>query len=266
MQDSPRVSIITVVYNGIKHIEQAIQSVLQQTYPHIEYIIVDGGSTDGTVDLIKKYEGKLAKWISEKDRGISDAFNKGIALATGDIIGMINADDWYEPTAVAQVVAHYQEADIFYGDLRLLRKEQVDFVVKGEHELLPKLMAMNHPTVFVKREVYQKFGVFDMSFKCAMDYDLLLRFYVKNCRFKYIPEVMANMRWDGVSDKYWIKGCQETLDIKNKYLPEKKFTNYLFFLRHVAGIAAPRYMEKMGLQFLVRAYRKRFAMQKKVYD
>jgi glycosyltransferase involved in cell wall biosynthesis len=266
MQNNPLVSIITVVFNGVKHIEQTIQSVFRQTYPHIEYIIVDGGSTDGTVPVIKKYEHQLYKWISEKDRGISDAFNKGIALATGDIIGMINADDFYEPDAVQQVVDHFQEGEIFYGDLRLLRKERVDFVVKGDHELLPRLMTINHPTVFVKKEVYKKLGVFDESYACAMDYDLLLRFYVNNYRFVYVPAVLANMRWDGISDKYWIRGCRETLHIKNKYLPGRKLGNYLFFFRHLAGIAVPKYMEKLHLQFLVKAYRKRYALQKKIFE
>jgi len=101
----PVVSIITIVYNGVRHIEDTIKSVITQTYPNIEYIIIDGNSTDGTQEVIKRYEHKIARWISEKDRGISDAFNKGIAMASGALIGMINADDWYEPDAIASVVA-----------------------------------------------------------------------------------------------------------------------------------------------------------------
>src|ERR1044072_3693479 len=112
----PTVSIITVVFNAEKHLEQTINSVLAQTFTDIEYIIIDGGSTDGSVGIIKKYEGQLSYWISEKDKGIADAFNKGITRATGEIIGLINADDWYEPDTVRLVVEHMQDADIVFGD------------------------------------------------------------------------------------------------------------------------------------------------------
>ena len=118
----PVISIITITYNGEKHIEQTIQSVLGQTYPNIQYIIIDGGSTDQTLSIIKKYEQKLYYWVSEKDKGISDAFNKGIAKATGEIVGIINADDWYEPAALEQVAARMGDADVCFGDLQLWRR------------------------------------------------------------------------------------------------------------------------------------------------
>ena len=266
MQKAPLVSVVTVVYNGVKYIEQTIQSVLGQTYPHIEYIIIDGGSTDGTQEIIKKYESRISFWISEKDRGISDGFNKGITRASGEVVGLINADDWYEPHTVEKVVQQLLAGDIFYGDLRLFRHEEAEFIVKGDHHILSKMMSVNHPTVFVKKEVYDRLGLFDESFSTAMDYELMVRFAANNCRFVYIPAVLANMRWDGTSDKYWMRGCRETLQVKNRYYPKNKTLNYLYYLRHLAGIAIPRYMEKMKLQFIVKAYRKRFALQKKIYE
>jgi glycosyltransferase involved in cell wall biosynthesis len=266
MSYTPLVSIITIVYNGEKHLEQAIRSVVEQTYSNIEYIIVDGGSTDNSISIIKKYESRISNWISEKDNGISDAFNKGLRKATGEIIGIINADDWYEKDAVARVVENIGEYDIAYGDLQLYKEDKKDFILLGNAEQLTDVMTVNHPTVFVKKAVYDGYGLFDESLRCAMDYDLMLRFKVNNCRFKYIPKVLANMRWAGTSDNNWLQGCKETLSIKNKYLPNRKIHNSLFFLKHVLGISIPRFLEKAHLSFFVKAYRKRFSAQEKTYN
>jgi len=196
MEYLPLVSIITVVYNGEKKIEQAIQSVLGQSYKNIEYIIIDGGSKDGTMEIVKKYQDQL-RWISEKDEGISDAFNKGIKIASGEIIGIINADDWYENDAIEHVVKNFQGNDVIYGDMRMWGNEKIEFVVKGNHEILKDEMTVNHPTVFIAKACYDKFGLFDKSYRCAMDYDLLLRLKVNNCRFKYVPKILANMSLAG---------------------------------------------------------------------
>jgi glycosyltransferase involved in cell wall biosynthesis len=264
-QSTPLVSIITISYNAGKHIKGAIESVLGQTYPHIEYIVIDGGSSDNTVEVIRQYESKLAYWISEPDNGISDAFNKGLKMAKGEIIGLINADDWYEPDTVQTIVQIIQSSDIAYGDLHLYKGNRSDFILKGSHRLLDKTMSVNHPTVFVKKEVYGKFGVFDEKYQCAMDYDLMLRFKVNNCSFVYIPKVLANMRWEGASDKNWLLGCRETLWIKNHYYPSRKVGNFLYFLKHVAAIALPKYLESLNLHFIIKGYRKRFSVQKKIY-
>ena len=113
----PLVSIITIVFNGEKHLQQTIESVLGQTYPKIEYIIIDGGSKDNSISIIEKYSSRLAYWISEPDKGISDAFNKGISKANGEIIGLINADDWYEKDAVEKIVAAITKHDFAYGNI-----------------------------------------------------------------------------------------------------------------------------------------------------
>lgn len=263
--EEPLVSIITIVYNGEEYIEQAILSVLHQTYPNIEYIIVDGGSTDNTASIINKYSNQLHKFISEKDRGISDAFNKGIKMTTGTFIGILNADDWYERHAVEMVIANSKSADVIYGDMKLWNNNEVDFVVKGNHTLLEHEMTLNHPTVFVRRSCYEKFGFFDETYKCAMDYDMLLRLKVNGSRFVHVPHVLANMRWGGFSDAKWLIGCKETLAIKNNYLAHQKFLNQLYFYKHVLAIAIPKFLTRIHLHFIVKMYRSRFSKMKKLY-
>lgn len=265
MDNKPLVSIITVAYNADRFIEKTIQGVLSQSYSRIEYIIIDGGSTDSTVDIIKRYADRIAYWQSKKDNGISEAFNKGLSKATGDIIGIINADDWYENDAVERVVNDFGSADIVYGDLQIWKRDKKDFVQKGNHSLLTREMAVNHPTVFIKKSCYEKFGNFSEEYKCAMDYDLMLRLYTSNCHFKYIPFILSNMRLEGFSDYNWLLGCRETLAIKNKYLPTQRIKNYLYYCKHVLAIAIPGALRKMGLNSAVKLYRSRFSQLKKVY-
>lgn len=197
-----KVSIITAVYNGAKTIEQTIQSVLGQTYTNIEYIIIDGGSYDGTQQIVKKYENSIAHFISESDNGIYDAMNKGIRYATGDIIGIINSDDWYASDAVENVVNCFmnENTDIVYGKLVLVYFD-------GEKKMNPKLpldslwyqMAVPHPTAFIKRAVYEKYGIFSLKYRLAADYDLILRFYSKHLKFTYIDNIIAYFRSGGRS-------------------------------------------------------------------
>jgi glycosyltransferase involved in cell wall biosynthesis len=265
MDNKPLVSIITVAYNADHFIEKTIQSVLSQTYSPIEYIIIDGGSTDNTVDTIKRYRDRIAYWHSEKDNGISDAFNKGLSKATGDIIGIINADDWYENDAIEKIVNNFGGADIVYGDLQIWKRKQKDFIQKGNHSLLAREMTVNHPTVFIKKNCYEKWGNFSEEYKCAMDYDLMLRLYTNSCYFKYIPFTLSNMRLEGLSDYNWLLGCRETLAIKNKYLQKQRIKNYLYYCKHVLAIAIPRALKKMGLSSAVKLYRSRFSQLKKVY-
>jgi len=265
MDNKPLVSIITVAYNADPFIEKTIQSVLSQTYSPIEYIIIDGGSTDNTVDILKGYSDRIAYWISEKDEGISDAFNKGILRSKGEIIGIINSDDWYEKDAVEKVVSTIKDADVVYSDMQLWKNDEKDFVVKGDHQFLTKEMTVNHPSVFVRKECYTQFGLFDTQYELAMDYDLMLRLKINDRRFVYIPEILANMRWAGLSDKNWLTGCKETLLIKNKYIPRKKINHLLYFFKHVLAIAISKILRKTETDFLIKTYRSRFAKVKKIY-
>jgi len=262
----PLVSIITIVYNGEKHLEQTIQSVLGQTYPHIEYIIIDGGSTDSSVSIIKKYAPQLARWISEPDKGISDAFNKGIAMCNGDLIGLINADDWYEKDCVDMVVAAIGRHDIAYGDVQYWKNGKTIFIQEGKHRLLKNEMTVNHPTVFVRRGCYVHLGNFNLKFRCAMDYDLLVRFHVNGKTFVHVPHVLANMRWEGISDRLWKQGCKETLWIKNRYFPDKRLKNKLYYYKHLLAIGLPKKFEKLHLGFITRFYRSRFSSLNKRFE
>lgn len=263
---NPLVSIITIVYNGEKHIEQTINSVLRQSYAPVEYIIIDGGSKDNTVSIIKKYEDRIAYWISEPDKGISDAFNKGLRQAKGEWVGIINADDWYEPDAVQKVIDAAGHHDVVFGNVQYWKNAAKSFVQISNIEYLEKEVSIIHPAVFIKRAAYEKFGYFDTTLRCAMDYELLLRMKIKNCSFVHVPAVISNMRWEGFSDKNWRLGRQETLAIKNRYFPERKFSNYAYHYRKVWAISIIKMMEKMGLDPLLRFYRERFSKLKKTYN
>lgn len=198
MKNKPLVSIITVVYNGEKFLEETIKSVINQTYTNIEYIIIDGESNDGTINIIKKYEDSISHWISEKDDGIYDAMNKGIDACSGDIIGLINADDWYQLDTVEKVVKAYLFSDkntLFYGDLNVHNDKQTSYVPKQSSDLkiLKKGMILNHPTVFVPKIIYEKHGSFSTDYKIASDWDLMLRLYLAKVDFHKIESVLANL-------------------------------------------------------------------------
>lgn len=180
----PLVTIITVVFNGEKHLEQTIQSIISQTYDNVEYIIIDGGSTDGTVDIIRKYEEVIDYWVSEPDAGISDAMNKGISLATGILINHLHAGDKFAAdTTLSSVVSSYNSEGWrwCFGN-QLLRSHTDDTIVgcfcppKFSQKLLHIVNTIPHPTVFSERALIEEVNGFDNNYKCAMDYHLWLRF------------------------------------------------------------------------------------------
>lgn len=206
-----KVSIITVVYNNEKFIESAINSVLSQSYQDIEYIVIDGGSTDGTGNIIKKYENKISRYISEKDRGIYDGMNKGIGLSTGDIIGFLNSDDLYENNKtieeIARIFSNEDNIQACYGDLLYLTpdlKKIVRYWKAGEYSRgsFKKGWVPPHPTFFVKRDILKKYGSFNLDFSISADFELLLRLMEKHSiKVKYIPKVIVKMRWGGESNR-----------------------------------------------------------------
>lgn len=181
--DKPLVSIITVVFNRHEYLEHTIQSVLNQTYDNVEYIVIDGGSTDGTVDIIRKYEQVIDYWVSEPDSGIADAWNKGILASTGDIISLINSDDWYELNAVTEVAGLFVQnraAGVIHGNKRQWNESGT--MVLGvarptmrTGKVVPFRSPVNHPTCFVHKQIYQTYGLFDKSYKVGMDYEFMLR-------------------------------------------------------------------------------------------
>lgn len=223
----PLISIITISYNSEKSIEQTIKSVLHQSYSNIEYIIVDGLSTDKTMGIVASYidvfkeKGFIFKYISEPDKGISDAFNKGIILANGKLVGIINSDDWFEPDAVEIIVGNIENNfSIYCGNLNLY-DSNLNFLKtrKSRPYLLPLGMYLNHPTVFVEKKIYEN-NMFDTSLKIAMDYDVLLKFRKKGFKIKNIDKVISNMRLGGISgDILKMRAEEKTVMKLNLNLP-----------------------------------------------
>ncbi len=206
-----KVSIITITYNSGKSIADAINSVVSQTYPNIEYIVVDGKSKDNTVEVVKSFGDKVTNFVSEPDKGIYDALNKGIAMATGDLIGFMHSDDLFANEHIIQHVVDKFEAkdtDSLYGDLQYVYKDDTNKVLRywqsGNFSLRQlKLGWMPpHPTLYIKRWVYTKDGGFDINMGIAADYDTMLRFLGKHkISTQYLPEVMVKMRVGGASNR-----------------------------------------------------------------
>lgn len=205
-----KVSIITVVFNNKQTITDTINSVLSQTYSDLEYIIVDGNSTDGTLGIINTFKSEISKIISEPDKGIYDAMNKGLKLATGDIIGILNGDDIYhDNNVISNVVQAFESssADAVYGDLDYVAFDDLSKVKRKWRTGVYKPNAFlwgwmpPHPSFFVKREMYKKYGSFRLDFKTAADYELMLRFiHLNKISISYLPKVLVKMREGGASN------------------------------------------------------------------
>jgi glycosyltransferase involved in cell wall biosynthesis len=224
-----KVSVVTVVLNNRSHIEDCINSVLIQNYNNIEYIVIDGGSTDGTLDVIKKYEKSISRWISEPDQGIYDAMNKGISFASGDIVGILNSDDSYNGNEVLNdIVKEFskKEIDSVFADLVYVDRDNPDKIVRyyKSDKFNPKRLAYGwipaHPTFFIKRKYYYQYGLFRTNYKLAADYELLVRLLGKyKLSYSYLPKVIVKMRNHGASTislrsnwtMFWenIRACRE---------------------------------------------------------
>jgi len=206
-----KISIITSVYNNKETIKDAIESVLNQTYKNIEYIIVDGASSDGTIEIVESYGDKISTFVSESDEGIYDGLNKGVSLSTGDVVAFLHSDDIYASDNIVQKIADefIQDSllDGVYGDLVYTPKDDTSKVLRYwkskdfDMSLLSQGWMSAHPTFFVRREVYEKYGGFDLGFKIAGDYDFMLRVLSAGIKVKYIPEVLYKMRVGGESNK-----------------------------------------------------------------
>lgn len=218
-----RFSIITISFNSEKTIERTINSVLTQTLKDYEYIIVDGGSKDNTLSIVQKYdplfEGRL-KWKSEPDNGIYDAMNKGIERSTGDVIGIVNSDDWLEPDALKIVAECYEKKDpscssvccgwmnFHYDDgtVQVLKTDKAQLAQKAK---TCEMGGVRHPATFVPKYVYEKYGVFDTKLKILADTDLIVRYYKSGVEFIFPEKVVTNMSDGGVSNKNLMKACND---------------------------------------------------------
>lgn len=202
-----KISIITATYNSAAHVASCIESVNSQTYPNIEHIIVDGASKDNTVEIIKSMPNRVAKLISEPDKGIYDALNKGIQLASGELIAFLHTDDVFAtPQTIAHVVDQFTHEEVsgVYGDLVFVNEENI--VVRTwnsgsfNRSMVKKGWMPPHPTLVLRKTVYEQYGLFNPSFRIAGDYDFMLRIMLaKDIQLKYLPEVITNMKMGGAS-------------------------------------------------------------------
>ena len=221
-----KVSIITVTFNSVSVINDCLDSISSQEYDNIQHIVIDGASTDGTLSILESKNSQINILISKPDNGIYDAMNKGIKIATGDIIGFLNSDDFYLNNKVISKVVKEFEKDSFldacYSDLIYVDQFNTSKTIryvkssKFQEGLFSKGWCPPHPTFFVRRSVYKKFGNFDLSYRFASDVDLMMRFLEKyKIKSKYIPEVWVKMRMGGVTNK----------NLKNIWLQNKEIIN-----------------------------------------
>jgi glycosyltransferase involved in cell wall biosynthesis len=207
------VSIITICYNRSATISKAIESVLNQDHPNIEYIVIDGNSTDGTQDIIESYSDKISKYISEPDKGMYDAINKGLKLATGDVVGLMHSDDeFYDSTVVSKIVAKFEnesETEGIYGNGIYVSNDAEEKLVRNRiggtynFDNLKSGWLPLHPTVYFKKSLIEKYGVYDLNFKIASDTEFLLRYLFKyKIKLSYLDEYIVKMRMGGLSTSY----------------------------------------------------------------
>ena len=221
-------SIVTVCFNSEKTIEKTIESVLNQTYKNIEYLIIDGNSTDHTMEIVKKYEplfeGRM-KWVSEPDNGIYDAMNKGIHIASGELIGIINSDDYYEPDAVEDMISAMSDEayQILYGAMRILKDGVERSISIGSHLFLREGM-IGHPACFVTKQLYDELGCYDTEFVSAADYDFMLRMSEKpEVHFQPVYKLIANFSTGGMCASS--KAYYDLLKVQKKHgiITEKEY-------------------------------------------
>ena len=249
-----KVSIITVAKNSKTTIEDSIKSVLGQTYPDIEYIVVDGCSSDGTLDIIKQYEhvfnGRM-RWISEQDKGIYDAMNKGISIATGDVVGILNSDDYFTSADVVEkFVTAFEDPtlDAVYGDIHFIHDGEPDKCIRYYSSKLFRRMWLRfglmpaHPSFYCRREIFEKAGLYKTDYKISSDFEMMVRlFYIHHLRAKYLPMDFVTMRTGGASTKNVrsrlqiikedVRGCRENGIYSNMLMTSVKYLYKIFEFR-----------------------------------
>ncbi|MFL0298751.1 glycosyltransferase family 2 protein [Aquirufa novilacunae] len=232
-----KISIITVCFNSVKTIEETIRSVISQTYSNFEYILIDGGSTDGTLEVISNYKNHISKLVVEEDHGIYDAINKGIILSTGDIVGILNSDDCF---ASNEILFHINniflnsQVDMCWGDVNFLnydgqivRKYSSSFFSKNKLRfgIMPA-----HPTFYCKKELFEISGIYRTDLKIAADFELILRFVLKNYKYCYLPLTMVNMKIGGISTKGFKSTLTIIKEIHFSCKCNRLYTNYFFLV------------------------------------
>lgn len=253
----PLISIITVVFNGEKYLEDTIQSVMTQTYDNVEYIIIDGGSTDGTLDIIKKYEDKIDYWVSEKDKGIYDAMNKGIDVSTGEWINFMNAgDEFYNESVINDIFKQnlQTECDILYGDTSFKYPSFMK-IVKANTKLhnLWKGMQFTHQSTFIKTKLHKQ-NKFKLDKKIGADFEFFYKCYANKAKFKYIDKTISIMELGGISYTDRISSVKDHYNVvleSNKSIYVKIYYQYIILLNHFK-IIVKKILPKQIICFLQR--------------
>jgi glycosyltransferase involved in cell wall biosynthesis len=255
-----KISIITVTYNSAKTIETTLNSVANQTYPYIEHIIIDGNSTDTTLKIVDQFS-HVAKVVSEPDEGMYDALNKGILMATGDIIGILNSDDFYSNNDIIQGVFdvfNNQQIDAIFGDVIFVDPNNLNKTVRhySSKKFTPRRFEFGympaHPTFFTRKKIYEKYGLFKTDYKICADYELLVRFlYVNKLKFQYLNHIMVTMRTGGISNRNLkqililnteiVRACKEnginTNMFKLSFKVFKKLSEFTFVRRFLPNMS-----------------------------
>jgi glycosyltransferase involved in cell wall biosynthesis len=257
----PLVSIVTIVRNGEKTLKRTIQSVLDQTYSNIEYLVLDGGSTDGTLDIIKQYEKHFAFWKSGLDGGISAAMNMGIQHCKGELIGLIHADDWYERDTVEAAVRAWQvnPESVICGHCQYWRGNKRNYVFESRPELLTGFMSVNHPTCFMSAALYNEHGLFRTEYRHAMDYELLLRLVIRGVPILSLDRVLANMSLAGHSDRNWISTLWDAHRTRIEHGVGVLWKNWLNLSWQIFRGLTRRLAEQIGAERFVDWFRSHFS-------
>lgn len=247
-----KISIITVVYNRANVIECALNSFQSQTYPHKEHVIIDGASTDGTLEILNANKRKFDILVSEQDQGIYHAMNKGISKATGDVIGILNSDDFYAtPDVLTKIVSAFEDEtlDACYGDLCYVNPKNINHVARywksSNHRpgMFSRGWCPPHPSFFVRRRIYDQLGGFNLNYRIASDVELMMRFMEKGViKSKYIPEVLVKMRLGGITNNNFFNIFRQNYEV---LLALKKNGIYANPLTFFACKLASRWIQKM---------------------
>ena len=258
LEDKPLISIITVVFNGEKYLEETIQSVINQSYDNVEYIIIDGGSTDGTLDIIKKYEDKISYWVSEKDEGIYDAMNKGLKVVTGKYISILNADDYYEK-------------DALFLSVKMIEKEKSDYCIANvkfvgsksiTRPIYPLIqdkvyqeMPYPHVSAVIASYIYKQVGLFDTEFKIAGDQDMAVRIHLAGYKASYLNKLVAHLEKGGISSG--IDANKECLKVAIKH-GKSKPKAYIVYIKQLVNLFLARNLPVPLVRFLQKVKKSRF--------
>lgn len=249
-----KVTLITVSFNSIETIRDTIESVLSQTYKDIEYIIIDGGSTDGTLKIVSEYGNRISKVISESDSGIYDAMNKGIGLASGDIIGLLNSDDLYVSTTIIDEIVQVfnsSKSSCVFADLIVVNRQNISKTIRyydSSYFSPPKFKygwMPAHPTFFTYRSVYERVGKYSLAYKIASDFEMLIRIlYVEKFSYAYYPKIIVKMRYGGISSSGFRRSFLLNSEIVKACRANGIYTNFLMlslklpkkFFEYIKGV------------------------------